>query len=225
MSETNKIIGIASQLAGGKDTIANYLVKKLNLESNEQLTYDWIIDKRVWKRVGFADAVKKVFMDCFDVDWDFIETWKRKDETPVGFNQNIRKSLQFIGDGFRQIQSDIWIKLAFKNKNNIILSDVRYVNEAKMIKEKGGTVVAVCRPGFENDDPNPSEAQIRPIVDWCVQNCEEGPIDHNYWINDMNYQRLNICFYDFFLKNEGSLEDLYAKVDNLLIPYLKGRGL
>jgi hypothetical protein len=221
-----KIIGLAAQLGVGKDTVANYLVKRLNnkMACRGFCPLSPSDNEERWTRVGFADAVKRVFMDSFEVDLDFIEAWKRKDEAPPGFDLNVRKALQYIGDGFRQIQGDIWIKKALKIKQSVVISDCRYVNEAKMIKENGGVTVLLWRKGFDNDDPNPSESQIKPFVEWCVGNCKDGPITHydscpscGKWWSELKY-------YDFFLKNEGSVEELYGKVDSLLMPYLKERG-
>lgn len=202
-----KVIGIAGQLASGKDTVADYLAKKLKGRADNP-----------WKRIGFAHAVKKVFMDTFQVSWDFIEQWKRKDEAPPGFDMNIRKSLQFIGDGFRKIQSDIWIQTAFREDIPKIISDVRYLNEARAIKEHGGLNVLVWRQGYENNDPNPSESQIKPTVDWCVRGGFEGLIrtwpyggQLPDWIKD----------FDFFLRNDGDLDQLYHKVDTLMIPWIE----
>ncbi len=197
-----KVIAIAAQLGSGKDTVADYLAKRLN----EKI---WYAEDR-WHRIGFAHAVKKVFMDTFRVSWSFIEEWKRKDEPPPGFDMSVRKSLQFIGDGFRQIKSNIWIETAFRDDRNLIISDGRYINEAKAIKEHGGLVVIVHRPGYENNDPNPSESQIKPIVDWCVQNAQEGPLQGDHVKN-----------FDFFLKNDGTIEQLYNKIDNVLIPFIE----
>ena len=215
----NKIIGLAAQLANGKDVVANYLVQQLNLDV---LYYE---DK--WRRLGFADAVKHVFMNSFGVDWDFIETWKRKDEIPDGFDLNVRKSLQFIGDGFRKIQSDIWIKTALKNANGIILSDVRYLNEIKAISDRGGINILIWRKGYENNDPNPSESQIKPYVDFCLRNYKEGPLAGQIEPRDLDSGYGYDCleYIDFFLKNDTDLEGLYAKIDTLVIPYLKMRGL
>ncbi len=210
-----KIIGLAGQLASGKDSVANYLVKRLR--RFDSVDYDW-------KRVGFADAVKKVFMDSFGVDLDFIEEWKRKDEVPPGFDLNIRKSLQYIGDGFRKIQANIWIKKALQNNHNMVISDCRYVNEAKMIREHNGITVLLWRKGWENDDPNPSESQIRPFVDWCVENCKDGPITHYESCPSCGKWWPELKYYDFFLRNEGSVEDLYDKIEKILIPYLDERG-
>src|SRR5579871_5527666 len=120
-----KVIGIAGQLGSGKDTLADYLGKQLNEKTKE-----------TWKRIGFAHALKKVYMETFNKSWEFIEEWKRRDEIPPGMNMNVRKSLQFIGDGFRDIQSDIWIEIAFRDQEPKIISDVRYINEGTYLKKK-----------------------------------------------------------------------------------------
>jgi hypothetical protein len=197
-----KVIACAGQAESGKDTAGDYLAKKLN----EIIVHE--DDK--WKRIAFANAVKKVFMDTFNVNREFVEEWKRKDEIPEGFDMPVRKSLQFIGDGFRKIKGNIWIETAFRTSDNIIISDGRYINEAKVISEKGGITVLVWRPRFENDDPNPSESQIRPFVDYCAKNLSDGPI---LGTDDLKY-------FDFFLKNDGSLEDLQKKIDQILIPFV-----
>lgn len=246
------IIGIGGQLGSGKDTLADYLAATLNKRFKCCL---------IWQRIGFAHAVKKVFMDSFDVTWDFIEEWKRKPEVPPGFDKNIRQSLQFIGDGFRQIKSNIWIETAFRQNTPKIISDVRYLNEAQAIRDHGGFNVLVWRAGHENNDPNPSESQIKPTVDWLVKSgyegdlcgkdlpgetltasyhrvsvhggepCPagytgrlhpntEGPNDH--WEGDVVYDGvMNPSLFDFFIRNEGDLDQLYKKVDDLLVPVIE----
>lgn len=198
-----KVIGIGAQFANGKDVVANYLAEKLN---NNVLYYE---DK--WQRIGFAHAVKKVFMDTFNVDWDFIEEWKRKDEAPPGFNINVRKGLQFIGDGFRQIKSDIWIETAFHNNTPKIISDVRYLNEARAIRKHGGMTVLLWRKNYENNDPNPSESQIKPVIDYMVRSGHEGSMKSLDAPEDVK-------LFDFFIRNEGTIDDLYRKVDAMLLP-------
>ena len=209
------MIGLFGQMAAAKDTVANHLVYKLN-ENNT------VEDRIAWKRLGFADAVKKVFMDSFNVDWDFIENWKRKDEVPPTFDITVRKALQQIGDGFRKIQGDVWIRTALRNKDNVVISDGRYLNEAAMIKQKGGVNILLWRPGFENNDPNPSESQIRPYVEYCKNHCDEGPIKFNiqHWIDDCVAELIE---FDYFLVNDGTLDTLQSKINEKLLPYLKER--
>lgn len=203
-----KIIAFAGQLASGKDMSADYIAQALNENNNIGS----------WKRSAFASAVKKVYMDAFDVDKDFIETWKRKDEIPEGMLMNVRKGLQFIGDGFRQIQPSIWIDIALREKNEqLIISDARYINEAKTIKGKGGINIILYREGYLNDDPNPSESEIKPLVQYCLSNQGDGPIQK------YSNGPYGLEFYDFFLINNGTLSDLYNKIDKLLIPFVESQ--
>lgn len=236
-----KVIGLAAQMQNGKDTAADYLKEKLPSVFGEDFT-----------RTAFAASVKRVYSETFNVPLSFIEEWKVKPECPPGFDMNVRQGLQFIGDGFRKIQGNIWIELAFRNRtDNIILSDARYINELKKIKSLDGLTILVWRPGFENNDPNGSESQIKPVVDWFKACHEaygiEGPINDlfkesetadeltgdwssghplrpRYW-NAATDPRANIpegCQYvDLFLVNEGTKEDFYAKIDKIVVPYVQ----
>lgn len=196
------IICTTGQLANGKDEVCDHLVK---LMPN-------------FSRGAFANAVKDTFCESFGVTRQFIEEWKRNPEPPPGFKINIRKGLQNIGDGFRQIIDDIWIQKAIK-KDNQILSDGRYWNEALAVCKKNGINILVYRPGYINDDPNPSESEIRPIVEWFRDNHSEGPINLNNY-----YDFPNACqYYHYFLINDGDLNNLYRKVENQLFPYIKAK--
>lgn len=204
-----KVISLFSQYANGKDSVADFLITRLN----QQALY---IEDR-WKKIGFAQAVKKIFMEAFDVNWDFIEEWKRKDEAPTGFNMNVRKGLQFIGDGFRQIMTDVWIKIALRNPDNVIIADGRYLNEARAVHDRQGFNILLWRPGFENNDPNKSESEIKTIVDWFAKSGIEGPISFKAFEDVPEACRL----FHYFLINDGNLEQLYNKIDESLLPMIK----
>lgn len=198
-----KLIGTAGQAGFGKDEVCDYIAKYLPS----------------WKRIAFAKEVKNIFCNAFNVEPEFIEKWKRNPEPPPGFLKNIRKSLQFIGDGFRQIHSDVWVDLCFhKNPLPLIVSDVRYINEMKRVHEAGGYVILLYRENMLNDDPNGSESQIRPILEYFNHYHEEGPIDVLRSFHPSGAEYVN-----FFLRNNGTLEDLYAKIDRILVPELKKR--
>lgn len=193
-----KLIAFGGQAINGKDTLADYIYDKLGLCE--------------WERNAFAKGVKEIYMDGFGVDNKFIDTWKRRDENPPGFDMSCRKALQFIGDGFRQIKANIWIdKLLAKieGEGGIIISDERYVNEAKAIKDKGGINILIYRPGYENADPNPSEAQMGAYVkEFLDKGYNHGPVDE--------------AFFDYFFINDSSdLESLYKKCDETLLPFIK----
>ena len=153
-----KLIAVSGQMRNGKNEIGEYICEKMNFNPT-----------------SFATPVKKIFCDAFSVDIDFVETWKVNQQPPEGFKKNVRQALQFIGDGFRQIYPDVWVEYAIKNNPEYsCFMDGRYINELQKIKQKGGINILVWRPGYENDDPNQSEAQIRPLVDWFADSGVEG---------------------------------------------------
>lgn len=201
------LIGIAGQHDNGKNKIADYLLSKL----------------KNWKVVGFADAVKKVFCETFNVSLEFVEEWKRKNECPPGFSKTIRQSLQFIGDGFRQLQENVWINIAFRDKVPKIICDVRYFNELRRIKNEGGINILVWRDGYKNNDSSPSEAQVGKLVDFCLNENIDGAVvewrTSDFGYCDLGDQEIlrEISLIDYFIRNDGTLEDLYKKIDNLIL--------
>jgi len=221
-----KIIGVASQLCMGKDVLCDYLTPALNVrrvDKGEKKSIRSLSKCSFWKRAAFANAVKRVYETSFGVDREFIEKWKRNSDPPPGMLMNVRQGLQFIGDGFRKIKDEIWIEIALREEM-IVLSDSRYINEAKAVRDNGGMMIVMYRPGFLNDDPNLSESQIKPIIEFCVKYLKEGDI----WsqINAMEVKPNipnGLNFYDYFFINDGTLEDLYKKVDDELVPYVENR--
>ena len=209
-----KHIVFSGQLANGKDVLADMVAEAFNRD----LPVD---DSVYWHRTAFAGAVKDIYCNAFGVDRDFIEKWKRHPEPPPGFLQTVRKSLQFIGDGFRQIQGDVWINIALRGPRNVVISDGRYINEARAAHKLGGVNVLVWRPGFENNDPNLSEAQILPIIRWCLDTNQNGPIVHS---GDFDVEPVEGTEnYDYFFRNDVEMEQLRDKVKTELIPFLRDR--
>ena len=204
-----KVICVAAQFNSGKDEFSDHLSKKLH----EISLYRWY-------RRAFALPVKEIFCQSFDVDMEFVEKWKRIPEPPPGFLMPVRQALQFIGNGYRQIKESIWIDLALRDKTrNLIISDSRYINEAKAVRDNNGVNFLLLRPGYINDDPNPSEAELRPMVEYCSKRVKEGPINHA----DYKDAPEGLQYYDYFLVNDGTLADFKKKIDDVVTPYLNQR--
>lgn len=223
------VIGVAAQAQMGKDTLADRLQEKLNerlqLKLNKSLSEsEWDEANFVWQRAAFAFNVKKVYADTFGVDQDFIEEWKVKDEIPPGFDMPLRKGLQFIGDGFRKIKSLIWVDLCFRDSIPKIISDVRYINEFTRVSKEGGLNILIGRTDMLNDDPNGSEAMIRPFVEWSLNNL---PNKFNVMVKgdldalDLETPPENMELFDVFIRNDGTKEELYDIVDNQLVPFVE----
>lgn len=193
-------VAFAAQLGNGKDESADYLARRL-----DALGHRFI-------RKGFATAVKKIFCDTFHVDMDFVEKWKRVPEPPPGFDLPVRDCLILIGDGFRRMKGDLWIVEAFHGlTSHQIISDCRYYNEAVYNRDRGGVNILLWRPGHENDIQNDSEQQLVPYIKTLAARRAEG------YLNDPSIP------FDLFLINEGTKEDLFRKVDDLVVPLVLKR--
>jgi len=189
------VIGISGQCRQGKDVAADYIAQELG-----------------FARGAFAASVKHAFCEYFGVDMDFVEEWKVRPEPPPGFLMNVRQALQFIGDGFRGIRGEVWVETLFRRAPpGIVISDVRYINELVAGKSRGGVNLLIFRPGFINDDPNSSESQIRTFVDHFLETGQEGRVKSEG----------DFGLVDFFLINDGTIDDFYAKIDALVIPHLR----
>ncbi|MER5851066.1 hypothetical protein ABT126_29580 [Streptomyces sp. NPDC002012] len=141
---TTPLIGLAGAARSGKDTAAQAL-----LECG-------------WTRRAFADKVRDVVyaMDLVlnGDEWsDGYATvrhevdahgWERaKENYPV-----VRQYLQRLGtDGGRAILGEkVWVDALFRDFETwgpTVITDVRFPNEADAIRERGGLVVAIQRPG------------------------------------------------------------------------------
>jgi len=196
-----KTIIISAQLANGKDVAGNYLSGSLYAHTGDS-----------WKVMGFAHAVKDVFCRTFGVNREFVEEWKRKPECPPMFDIPVRQALQQIGHGFRLIRSSIWIDIALQDEGeNKIICDGRYRNEALAGQKMGALNLLLYRPGFLNDDPNPSESELKPVIEWYAESGLEGDVRQ---IKRPKGPDL----YDFFIRNDGDLAGLYHKLEKWIVP-------
>ena len=77
---------------------------------------------------------------------------------------NYRSLLQGMGDYLRSKNPNIFIDSVLVGAtSNLIISDCRFPNEAKAIKERGGIVIKVVRDSVISDDTHQSETKIDEI--------------------------------------------------------------
>lgn len=197
----NIIVGLFGQAAAGKDTVADILIPLLNQFKDE--------NKPVLRKAAFAYNVKKIFCDYFDVDFNFIEQWKRNPEPPPGFTMSVRQSLQMIGDGFRKVKSSVWIDKLINKAHNVIITDGRYLNEANAIRQKGGINILVNRPSHRNNDQNDSEKTMGEVSEYFTAKNVSG-----YLVSE------KYPMFDYCLNNDGNMQDLENKISNNLISFI-----
>lgn len=211
----SKLIGLAGLKNSGKDTVAKKII---------------YAEGGAWKKLAFADALKDAVSDLFGWDRTLVEGdndtsrewretvdayWER--ELGIkGFTP--RMALQMIGtDVMRNhFNEAFWIK-ALKRKilnttNHIVVTDVRFPNEAEMIKSMGGNIVQVIRG---------------ELPEWWDAACEWNKKEHlpeegtlgyvdkegKLWsIHPSEYSLAGVIEPDYIIHNNTTIGDLNKEV-------------
>ena len=138
------IVGITGKKGAGKDTAADIISKKYRLK---HLAFADPI-REVGKVLGFTDHEMCVDKEAYNEIWRV--SWRM-------FAQ------QFGTDFMREKMYRLgWIKLMnakIEKYKNVVISDVRFDNEAEEIKEKGGKILRILSFD-ESDDKHSSEKGI-----------------------------------------------------------------
>ena len=206
------IIGVCGFIGSGKDTIADYLT---NFHG--------------YRRESFANSLKDAVSYVFGWDRTMLEgrtkqarEWReQRDEwwsNRLGMDITPRWVLQYWGTEVcrKAFHDDIWIaslenKLR-NSKDDIVISDCRFPNEIKSIKDAGGIVIRVKR----GEEPEwYKDAADMNAGDRCM----------NYMMAKTRMQKLGIhasetawvgTKFDAVLTNDGSIDDLFSKVRDLV---------
>lgn len=146
------IIGISGRKGSFKSTFSRTLAENLS---------------EVCFHVSFAEPIKRLAEDISGIKMicepygayvnpvlDFAR--EDKDRVIPGLLLTIGEFMQELGEGFRESHEPIWVDTAFRKINKaleknylVIVSDVRYQNEANRIINNGGIVI---RLEGSNDD-------------------------------------------------------------------------
>lgn len=145
------IIGIAGKARTGKDTVAKYLF------ANYSFT-----------RIAFADPVKQAAQVIFGLTNE--QTWDdaHKEVVIPYWGKSPRQMFQLVGTECVKphFGEDIWVKrLAMVadilGTDDIVIPDVRFEAEAAWIRQNGGYIVHLERPGAMTVSSHVSEAGIK----------------------------------------------------------------
>jgi len=208
------IIGVCGFIGTGKDTIADYLV---NIHQ--------------FRRESFASTLKDAVSSVFGWDRELIEGrtrqarewreqvdpwWSKRLEMP---DLTPRWVLQYWGTEVcrRGFHDNIWIA-SLENKlrnsrDDIVISDCRFPNEIKSIKDAGGIVVRVVR------GPDPEWYPLASIVNagnshirWALAKADLA--QYNIHASETAWAGTD---FDAVLDNNGSLDHLYQQINDLVL--------
>ena len=163
---TRRIIGLTGAAGAGKDLVASMIPGAC--------------------RVAFADPIYHGLSTMLGIPEGVLRNRTEKETPIVGIGASPRQLLQTLGTewGRQMIRDDIWLRTAFWRWEQlaaggvslIVVPDVRFQNEARMIRENGGEVWLIHRPGVDPVAAHVSEAGI-PLrqIDRLIVN--DGTVD------------------------------------------------
>jgi hypothetical protein len=202
------IVGIAGFIGSGKDTIADYLI-----------TF------KGFKRMSYAGPLKDAVAAIFNWDRELLEgtthysrEWRDTVDAWWAERLNIpnltpRFVLQQWGTevGRRAFHDDIWIA-SIENKlrtikDNIVISDCRFPNELRSIKNAGGITIRV------NRGPNPEWYDA--ALQYNRGNKHAKSILEEYSIHASEYSSVGLN-YDYYVDNSGTVDELHRKIDSII---------
>ena len=152
ISNAYNTIGLVGYSQSGKDTVANILVKNYG-----------------YTRVAFADKIREFLyglnpmVACSPTGYlqDLVNLvgWDVAKQEP-----QVRRLLQDLGNSARKtIDENVWVTLALGNidvNQRVVITDVRFENEAMMIKLMGGQLWRVKRVGVGPVNDHVSESEL-----------------------------------------------------------------
>lgn len=205
---TKQIIGICGFIGSGKDTAADYLVNfhEFRRDSFAATLKDAVAAVFGWDRELLEGRTKEAREWREQVDPWWAERLKRPDLTP-------RLVLQLWGTEVcrRSFHDDIWIaslESRLRNsKDNIVISDCRFPNEIRAIKEAGGSVIWVQRgelpswhimAGKANNGDSFAAEKLKALG---VHASETAWVGTNF---------------DYIVDNNGTVDDLYKRIATIV---------
>jgi len=130
------LIAISGKMGSGKDTLA-------------QIILNYFQKKGVkCKYLKFADTVKK--SSALITQTTVEDNYNNKDKIIPNLDMSIGRFQQLFGTAMRHIHTDIWVYPVIQEyladvTNVCVISDCRFKNEAKIIKEHGGLIFRINR--------------------------------------------------------------------------------
>jgi hypothetical protein len=163
------LIGITGHLRHGKDAIASILENHFK-----------------YVHVSFAMFLKAACKSIFSLSDSQLHS-DEKDVVDARWNVTPRRLFQVIGtelfrDRLKEVlpelgKETLWIS-AMRNYMKLfppgtlfVVSDVRFRDEAEMVRELGGKIWKVHRPSMPSSEVHVSETEIQSIeTDECIEN-------------------------------------------------------
>jgi hypothetical protein len=219
------IIGINGKIGSGKDTIGD-IIQKICITNNGP---EFEVKKFAGKLKQIASLLTGIPVEKFE-DQEFKKTLLSPEWGTVRpnvlntipvfenvqFNEmmSVRELLQKLGtEAMRDgLHTNVWVNALFADYRlwsdgskdwypNWIITDMRFPNELEAVKEKEGITILVQRP-CQECGITISHSHICSKKDEILHASETGLDDSEF---------------DYYISNDGTIEDLIEKVKEILI--------
>jgi hypothetical protein len=153
--EEFKLVGLHAASGSGKTTLS------------------YSLEQDGYKCVAFAEPIKQIIRLLFDVSFDTLEH-RKHEESPLGLTWT--QLLQKIGDLGRGEDPNFWVNIAMRKvrklkeagESAILITDVRYPNEAVEILKEGGIIVEIVRPNPTERKGFPGHSSTKRLPDHLI---------------------------------------------------------
>ena len=175
-----KVVGLTGKARSGKDTVAD------------------MANDLGYSKYALASPIKEGIGAMFGYFFTADEIYgDKKENISEELGVSVRYIAQILGTEFAReyISPDVWLMVADKfvgkcrhsyekSRNGVVISDVRFPNEAEWVKEHGGVMIRVSRPDL-------------PAVNAHVSEQHEVPVDFEI-VNDGSMEDLRVKVRDTF---------------------------
>lgn len=173
------IIGVLGKKRSGKDTVGDYLIKNQG-----------------FIKINMADALKHGVMDIFGFSHEQV-FGDLKDVVDDYWNVTPREVLQIMGsevfqfdmpkyiNGLADVGRSFWVKRIMKDISNnrgknIVICDIRFEHEIRMMKSIGGSLLKIERPSLNSSDSHISENELDGIDFGAITIVNDSDLDSLY---------------------------------------------
>lgn len=154
-----KLIGISGKISSGKDQVGEYIQELVEDFKIKKFAYKLKLITSILTGIPVEDLEKREVKDSFlGSEWNYML------DSKVEGQMTVRVFMQKLGtEGLREgVHKNIWVNALFSDYTpgeGWIITDTRFPNEAQAIKDRGGVVIRVNRPGIFSGD-HPSETSL-----------------------------------------------------------------
>lgn len=183
-------IAISGKARAGKNTIAEMLVDNLKSKNSKEKIVALADPMKKIVKIMFPEASEECLYGPSELRGHVIsDKFLDRDGKPLTH----RQALIDLGAFARKYNRDVWLNSLVEDANRsqdintYIVSDVRFVNEFKYLKQSGFTMIRIIRDDSAKIN-DPSEAEQESI---------------------MNSE------FDFVVHNNGSMDDLSSEIKTI----------